>query len=69
MITGASTIPPIARLAPASRSKRSGGRTALRIAAALAGSFLLVVSLVDPRHGSGLHYANNETLETGARHE
>lgn len=69
MSTAASTMSPIARLAPASRSKPSGGRRALRVAAALVGSLVLIVSLVDPRHGSGLHYVHSETLEAGARHE
>jgi hypothetical protein len=74
MSTGASTMPSIARLVPtghnpAARSKPSGGRQVLRIAAALAGSLFLIVSLVDPQRGSGLHYVHSETLEPGASHE
>jgi hypothetical protein len=63
---------PKAHLAPAGQNpaaRTSGGRRVLHIAAALAGSLILVVSLVDPRRGSDQHHAQSETREAGARHE
>jgi hypothetical protein len=45
--------------------KPSGARRALRIAAVLAGSFVLVVSLVDPLRGSDQSGAYNATARAG----
>jgi hypothetical protein len=54
---------------PATLHKSSGARRALRIAAALAGSFMLVVSLVDPLRGSDQLAAYDATQGQGAGHE
>jgi hypothetical protein len=50
-------------------NKPSGARRALRMAAVLAGSFVLVISLVDPLRGSDQSGAYDATQEQGARNE
>jgi len=50
------------------RRKLTGPRTALRVLAALAGSLVLVLSLVDPLRGSERFEAPAASFEQGVRH-
>ena len=50
------------------RRKSSGHRAGLRVLAALAGSFLLVISLVDPLSGRDQPEASNAALGGVAPH-
>lgn len=50
------------------RGKSSRARSVLRVVAALAGSLLLVLSLVDPLRGSEPVESHAAAVEQGARH-
>jgi hypothetical protein len=80
--TAATTMmQPIALLAPAlrrpprpsrpsaARAEPSACRRVLRLAVVLVGSFILVVSLVDPLRGSDRFDVHPATQDNGVRHE
>ena len=53
---------------PPARVRPSGARLALRVAAALAGSLILIIALVDPLRSSDQFDPHTAAIEQGVRH-